>query len=91
MASLAYIQERMVKLNNWALEMNSIVKEWNFNNFSEALIFVNKVAEIAIKMDHQPDILFSGNVVRLTLTTHSERGLTDKDFNEAEEIDKITI
>lgn len=91
MASLAYIQERMAKLKDWGLEMNSIMKEFNFSSFSDALVFVNKVAEIAIKQEHHPEILLSFTTVRLTLTTHSEGTLTSKDFDVAEEIDKIVI
>jgi len=91
MASLAYIQERMAKLKDWGLEMNSIMKEFNFSSFSDALVFVNKVAEIAIKQEHHPEILLSFTTVRLTLTTNSEGTLTSKDFDVAEEIDKIVI
>ena len=89
MLPLNVISERMQKLDNWSLEEHSIVKDYSFENFKEALEFVNKIGEISEKMNHHPDILISYNKIRLTLTTHSERTLTFKDFELAEEIDKI--
>ena len=89
MITLGEIQRRMQNLNNWALEEQSIVKDYSFPSFKEALDFVNKVGIIAEKQNHHPDILISYNKVRLILTTHSEKGLTEKDFKVAEEIDKV--
>ena len=91
MLPLNLISERMQKLDNWSLEEHSIVKDYGFNSFKEAMDFVNKIGEIAEKMNHHPDILISYNKVRLTLTTHSERTLTLSDFELAEEIDKVKI
>lgn len=89
MLPLGIINERMQSLNNWALEDNFIVKDFGFGNFKEALEFVNKVGEVAEREGHHPDIMISFNKVRLRLTTHEEHGLTSKDFDVAEEIDKI--
>ena len=89
MLSLGLINERMQKLDNWSLEENCIIKDYGFNSFKEALDFVNKIGEIAERINHHPDILLSYNKVRLTLTTHSEKTITLKDFEVAEEIDKI--
>ena len=91
MLPLNLISEKMQKLDNWSLEEHSIVKDYSFNSFKEALNFVNKIGEIAERINHHPDILISYNKVRLTLTTHSERTLTLKDFELAEEIDKIKM
>lgn len=79
----------MSKLRNWALDGNSIVKDKVFRNFKESLEFVNKVGEIAEKHNHHPTILISYEIVRMTLITHSVKGLTLKDFDVAEEIDKL--
>ena len=87
--NLGDIQKKMEKLNNWALEGTSIVKDATFPDFKQALTFVNNVAEIAERHHHHPSIILDANFVRLTLTTHSEHTLTDKDFLVAEEIDKI--
>ena len=89
MTTLAEMQKRMEKLKDWALEGNKIVKDLEFKDFKQALEFVNKVGEIAEKMNHHPDIMIFFNAVRLILTTHEAKGLTEKDFDLAEEIDKI--
>ncbi len=86
---LAKIQQRMVNLKDWALEGNAIMKEVSLNNFIEAMEFVNDVAQIAQKYNHHPTMLIEYTTVRLTMTTHDAHGLTDKDFDVAEEIDKI--
>jgi 4a-hydroxytetrahydrobiopterin dehydratase len=49
-------------------------------NFRDALLFVNAVGYLAERADHHPDILITWNKVTLTLSTHSEGGLTGKDF-----------
>ncbi len=87
--SLAEIQDRMSKLDNWSLETDSIVKDKTFMDFKEAMEFVNKIAEIAEKLNHHPAILVNYNKIRISLTTHSAKGLTLKDFEAAEEIDRI--
>ena len=87
--TLGDIQKRMQNLKNWSLEGNAIVKEYQFYNFRGAMEFVNKVADIAEKLNHHPSIVIEDYIVRLVLTTHSENGLTEKDFDTAEEIDKI--
>ncbi|MEK6854659.1 MAG: 4a-hydroxytetrahydrobiopterin dehydratase [Nanoarchaeota archaeon] len=89
MMSLKEIGEKMQNLDNWSLEIDSIVKNFSFNNFKESLEFINKVGEIAEKNQHHPDILILYNQVRLTLTTHSVKGLSEKDFVVAGEIDKL--
>jgi 4a-hydroxytetrahydrobiopterin dehydratase len=71
-------------------EIDKIVKLFKFKNFSEAMTFVNKVAEIAEKQDHHPDIYIHWNEVTLTLYTHAINGLFDNDFILAAKIDEIT-
>ena len=89
MLPLSTINERMSKLRNWALDGNSIVKDKLFKNFKECMEFSNKIAEIAEKHNHHPSLLITYDNVRITLTTHYAKGLTLKDFDLAEEIDKI--
>src|SRR3989344_9342818 len=75
--SLHDIQLGLGKLKDWGLEGNSIMKEYTFADFKLALYFVNKVGEIAEKQEHHPLILIDGPVVRLSSTTHSEKGLIE--------------
>ena len=75
---------------DWRRENGSIVRELSFRDFAAAIAFVERVAELAEAANHHPDILLHGwNKVRLTLSTHSEGGLTDSDFELAGQIDRL--
>ncbi|MCZ6685100.1 MAG: 4a-hydroxytetrahydrobiopterin dehydratase, partial [Candidatus Dadabacteria bacterium] len=74
----------------WGQEGNQIVKQFKFKNFIQSIGFVSKVAMLAERVDHHPDILIQYSKVTITLSTHSEGGLTDKDFNLASEIQKVS-
>ena len=89
MLPLGEISKKLELLNGWSLEIDSIVKDFEFSDFKSALEFVNSVGEIAERENHHPDILINFNKVRLSLTTNLEHGLTSRDFEVAGEIDKI--
>ena len=89
MLPLNTIKERMEKLDNWGLEADRIVKDLSFESFERVKDFINKLFEVAEKHKHHPDIMISFTTVRISLTTHEEKGLTLKDFEVAEEIDRI--
>lgn len=72
---------------DWSLDGEEIAKTFEFGDFSEAMGFVTRVAIAAEKADHHPDIDIRWNSVSLTLTTHSAKGLTEKDTNLASTID----
>ena len=76
-----------MQLPGWELKEGTLTKLYKFTDFKEAMAFVNRTAELAESMDHHPDILIQYNKVRLTLVTHSAKGLTEKDFRLAREID----
>lgn len=68
----------------------AIVCERKLEDFAGAIALVNRVAELAESANHHPDILIHGwNKVRLTLSTHSEGGLTEADFEFAARIDRL--
>jgi 4a-hydroxytetrahydrobiopterin dehydratase len=74
----------------WEREGDEIVREWRFEDFTEAVEFVNRVAEAAEEANHHPDIWLHGwNKVRLSLTNHSAGGLTETDFEMAVRFDKL--
>ena len=82
------IQANLDDLLGWTLTNNAIEKQFQLKDFIEALSFVNAVGLEAEKMDHHPDILIFGwNKVKITLSTHSEGGITENDFNLAKKID----
>lgn len=76
--------------SEWRLDGEAIVRDFERADFVAAITFVNEVADLAEAANHHPDILLHGwNKVRLTLSTHSEGGLTASDFELAGKIDAI--
>jgi len=66
-----------------------IKKSFKFGGFKKAVSFVNKIAELAEKENHHPDIYIFYDQVVVELWTHSVGGLSEKDFNLAAKIDEI--
>lgn len=89
MLPLSIVSEKLGRLNNWALDGSAISKDFSFISFKDVMEFVNKISEIAERQSHYPTIIFGKNMVKVSLTTHSEGGLTSKDFEFAEEMDKL--
>ena len=92
--SISQINENLGKLSDWNLEDNGriIIKNFKFEDFKEAVDFINKVSEIEETEGHHPDIkIYDYNNVEIKLTTHSVLGLTEKDFKVAEKIDSINF
>ncbi len=71
----------------WARDGDAIHREFTFKDFAAAMAFVNKVAQAAEAADHHPDIDIRYNRVTMALSTHSEGGVTEKDFALASRID----
>lgn len=66
-----------------------IAREFEFKDFKQAMVFVNKIADIAEAEGHHPDITVIWNKVTLRLTTHKIKGLSPNDFIVAAKVDKI--
>jgi 4a-hydroxytetrahydrobiopterin dehydratase len=77
------------KLPEWDLENNSIVRMMEFDDFMEAIDFVNAVAEIAEEAGHHPDIDIRWCTITVRLTTHDAGGLTEADLDVAKKIDTL--
>lgn len=82
------VKERLSGLSGWELRDSAISRQYKFKEFLDGINFVNRIAQIAESMDHHPDILINYTRIRFTCTTHSEGGVTEKDFKLAQEIDK---
>jgi 4a-hydroxytetrahydrobiopterin dehydratase len=81
----------MAGMSQWSQRPDALERDFEFDDFPAAIAFVNRVAEVAEGVDHHPDIFVHGwNKVRLTLSTHSEGGLTDADHDLARRIDEVT-
>jgi 4a-hydroxytetrahydrobiopterin dehydratase len=83
------VAERIKGLNGWTLEGNAIRKQFTFAGFPEAVAFVDRLVPEAEAADHHPDILINYKRVTLTYSTHSEGGLTAKDFAGAAMADRV--
>ena len=74
---------------NWSKRAQTIVRTFKFEGFLNSIAFVNRIARKAQKINHHPDIDICFNKVTLTLTTHDEGGLTEKDFSLARQCDEV--
>ena len=73
-------REMIQQVPGWELGDNKLTRRFKFRDFAEAMAFVNRVAGLAEAEGHHPDIHISWNRVRLDLTTHAIKGLSDNDF-----------
>ncbi len=83
------INEKLKNLPEWSHSGKALHKKFIFKSFMPAIAFVNQVAELAESLGHHPDITINYSQVGISLSTHSEGGVTDKDFELAGKIDAI--
>ncbi|HKL71356.1 MAG TPA: 4a-hydroxytetrahydrobiopterin dehydratase, partial [Marinilabiliaceae bacterium] len=76
-------------LKEWTFEDNTIKRDAKFKTFVEAFSFMTQIAMEAEKMDHHPNWSNSYNKVKISLTTDSEKSVTQLDFDLATKIDNI--
>ncbi len=84
----AQIKTALRTVPDWKQRGAAIRRTFAFKDFVAAMRFVNRVAKLAEKAWHHPDIDIRWNKVVLTLTTHDAGGLTAKDFELARELDR---
>lgn len=82
-------EKRLKELDGWTLEGNAIRKQYVLRDFPEAVNFATRLVPGAEAADHHPDILINYKRVTLTYSTHSEGGLTEKDFAGAKVADGV--
>lgn len=83
----AEIEERLAALPGWERSGAAIEKSFKRNDFVGSVAFVSSLVEPAEGMNHHPDLAISWDTVTVTISTHSEGGLTAADFELAAEID----
>ncbi|MCG8916799.1 4a-hydroxytetrahydrobiopterin dehydratase [Actinokineospora sp. PR83] len=76
-------------LPNWSRGEGALVREVELESFPQAIEVVDRVAEIAERDDHHPDIDIRWRTLKFTLSTHSEGGITELDVALATEIDAV--
>lgn len=83
------IESRLAAMPGWALVGEAIARQFTFKTFPDAIAFVTRLAFEAEAADHHPDLLVSYRRVTVTWSTHSEGGVTDKDFAGAAQTDAV--
>jgi len=85
------ITEKLKSVDGWNLENNQITKEYKFKDFISALDLLNKIGSAAEEMNHHPDLfLHSWNKLKISISTHSEGGVTERDFKLAKKIESLS-
>ncbi len=82
------IAEKLKALAGWEYKDNAITKLFRFKQFMDGIEFIDRIARIAEAADHHPDITINYTRIRFACSTHSEGGVTDKDFKLAAEIEQ---
>ena len=83
------VSRRLSALPGWSGGGDALKREYKFPTFPDAIAFVTRLAFEAEAADHHPDLLVSYRKVTVTWSTHSEGGVTDKDFAGVEQSDRI--
>lgn len=86
------INQRVAKLDvAWAAIGNDyLVRSFSTKDFNEGVTLVNKIATVAEKLQHHPDVMLTYSQVEVRLSTHSVAGITEKDFALAAALDDAT-
>ena len=83
------IDERLSGLTGWQRSGDAIVKQYENGDFKGSVDFVNRLTPEAEDMGHHPDLEISWSTVTVSITTHSQGGLTENDFELARRIDAL--
>jgi 4a-hydroxytetrahydrobiopterin dehydratase len=84
------VQARLGELGDgWEKYGNSLRREFKFDDFSGAVDFVNRLTPVANELNHHPDVFLSWGLARVSLISHSEHGITEKDFELAKRLDEL--
>lgn len=85
------IQRALGSLPGWSRKGEAIAKSYQFATFLAGIAFVNQVAGVAEELQHHPDIDIRYTRVMLSLSTHDSNGVTAKDIELAQRVEKIAI
>lgn len=87
LASDADVSTALSELPGWKREGKALVKTYDMHAFKGAVAFVAKVADLAERADHHPDMLIQLKRVTITLTSHDSGGVTSRDLRLARQIE----
>jgi len=76
----------------WIEEQGKLVKQFEFKDFQQAILFINRIAEICEKENHHPQILNEYSRVKLSFCTHDAGdSITERDYKLTQLIDSIEL
>lgn len=84
------IQRALGALPGWSRRGDALTKTFTFKTFPEGIIFIQRVADVAERIDHHPDIDVRYTKVTFQLSTHDAGGITQGDIQLATEIEKLS-
>jgi 4a-hydroxytetrahydrobiopterin dehydratase len=87
----ADITRRLQALTGWIRQGAALQRRFEFETFPDAVAFIVRLAFEAEAADHHPDLLVNYRRVTVTWTTHSEDGITEKDFAGIERADRLAV
>ena len=85
----AAVQDALRTLREWRLENGALTRDYTFADFAAAFAFVTRLALLAERTDHHPDIDIRYNKVRVALVSHDSGGVTARDTSMAEKISRL--
>ena len=85
----AEVDAKLAGRSGWTVKGDGLVRMYTFESFPDAIAFVTRLAFDAQAADHHPDLAVSYRKVTVTWSTHSEGGITDKDFEGTRQADAV--
>ena len=83
------IHARLRDLPGWSFQEGKLTREFHFANFVDAFGFMTRTAMVAEKANHHPEWFNVYNKVKVQLTTHEAKGITERDFSLAATMDEL--
>ncbi|MFT4546462.1 MAG: 4a-hydroxytetrahydrobiopterin dehydratase [Verrucomicrobiales bacterium] len=83
------LPRRMKRIPEWEIKKERLVRVFEFDEYMDAIDFINGVAEIAEDANHHPDIIIRYTTVTLSLTSHDQAAITERDFELASRLNTL--
>ncbi len=83
------LNEALANLEGWSTDSDAIEKEYQFKSYKDGLVFACAVGYLADAMDHHPDMTVGYQRVKIRLSTHDARGITETDIRLATRISRL--
>ena len=82
------LDEALENLQIWGIEAGKLATRVEFEDYKETVFFANTVFSLAEEEFHHPEVTVEYGAIEIDLWSHEEEGITGKDIDMAEEIEK---